>query len=354
MTVFEACASSSRTLTTSVPTSSFASDPSLSASPADNAQKTCSTSARRESSSISESLVAASSLHKSSSPHCGWLQINKLYTPYISTSVVNRQFYRIPVSLLTFYDLLKVPLTDGNTNEPRDSAMASSFEQTQATPYEIEKINELCAQQSIKYFSNDTKLINLSTFYRYCTPNILFIKELSLNEPKASICKDWSSIVQMNGGIYRLRNITTLHEQIVPFIGNHLLKIFILSSQNSVTASLTSPTAVEIEFLQLILFFTNMSVDLCNTKLIDIESVKREYNVDLILLFNDKFPLNVLNFQQQGLKEAFSSSIDVCEHCFPSGNRTIPRPRSMLASNASSSTNTVGEDLPRPFDEWCL
>ena len=286
---------------------SLASSPPASTSTAEDTQKGCSTSSRQQSMSTPELACATSALAKPSSPNCGWLQINKLYTPYISTSVVNRQFYRIPVSLLTFYDLLRVPSTESSANEPRDSAMASSFEQTQATPYEIEKINELCSKQNIKCFSSDTKLINLSTFYRYCTANILFIKELSLVEPKASICKDWSSIVHMNGGIYRLRNITTLHEQIVPFIGNHLLKIFILSSQCSSAASLTTPTAAELEFLQLILFFTNISVDLCNTKLIDIESVKREYNVDLILLFNDKFPLNVLNFQQQGQREPFRS-----------------------------------------------
>ena len=43
-------------------------------------------------------------------------------------------------------------------------------------------------------------------------------------------------------------------------------------------------------------------INLQNSKLIDIESVRKEYTVDLILLFNDKFPLNVLNYQQQSKK----------------------------------------------------
>jgi hypothetical protein len=133
---------------------------------------------------------------------------------------------------------------------------------------------------------------------------MLFIKELPLNEPKTSICKDWSTIVQINGGICRLRNITTLHEQTVPFIGKNLLKTFIISSQCLASASLTTPTTSEMEFLQLILFFSNMSINMRNAKLIDIESVQKEYNVDLILLFNDKFPLNVLNYQHQGRKRS--------------------------------------------------
>jgi len=166
-------------------------------------------------------------------------------------------------------------------------------------------INELCVKQNIQPFNIDTKLIELSTFYKCCSANMLFIKELPLNEPKASICKDWSTIVQINGGICRLRNITTLHEQTVPFIGNNLLKNFIISSQCLLTASLSKPTNAEIEFLQLILFFSNMSINLRNAQLIDIQSVKKEYNVDLILLFNDKFPLNVLNYQQQGTEKTF-------------------------------------------------
>jgi hypothetical protein len=97
-----------------------------------------------------------------------------------------------------------------------------------------------------------------------------------------------------------LRNTATLHEQTVPFIGNNLLKNFILSSKSLLAASLSKPTADELEFLQLILFFSNLSINLRNAQLIDIESVRKEYNVDLILLFNDKFPLNVLNYQEQG------------------------------------------------------
>jgi hypothetical protein len=186
------------------------------------------------------------------------------------------------------------------TNDNIESRDSSTFEEIVGTPYEIGHINELCEQQSIKSFSVDTKFIQLSTFYRYSSANILFIKELPLHTPKVSICKNWTSIVKMNGGICRLRNLTTLHEQTVPFIGNSLLKSFILSSQSLSAATLTLPLADEMEFLQLIIFFTDMPVNLRNAKLIDIESVKREYSVDLILLFNDKFPSNVLAYQEQG------------------------------------------------------
>lgn len=247
------------------------------------------------------SFSSSSSLSKSPRLHCGWLQINKLYTPYVSTNVANHHLYKIPISLLTFYDLLKFPSLENNINDPKYASFLS--DQILVTPQEIELINELCLKQSIKPFSVDTKLINLSTFYQYCSATILFVKELPLNEPKASICKDWSSIVQINGGICRLRNTTTLHEQTVPFIGNNLLKTFIISSQCLASASLTTPTSSEMEFLQLILFFSNISINLRNAKLIDIESVQKEYNVDLILLFNDKFPLNVLNYQHQGRKK---------------------------------------------------
>jgi hypothetical protein len=256
------------------------------------------TSSEKPSTPVSKSVSTSPSVSKSPRLHSGWLQINKLYTPYISTSTSNHHLYKIPVSLLTFYDLLKIPSLENNSNEPKDSSF--SFEQTLVTPQEIELINELCLKQSIKPFSIDTKLITLSTFYHYSSANILFVKELPINEPKASICKDWSSIVQINGGICRLRNITTLHEQTVPFIGNNLLKNFIISSQCLASASLTTPTPSELEFLQLILFFSNISINLRSVKLIDIESVQKEYNVDLILLFNDKFPLNVLDYQHQG------------------------------------------------------
>jgi hypothetical protein len=187
-------------------------------------------------------------------------------------------------------------------------------------------INELCLKQSIKPFSIDTKLITLSTFYHYSSANILFVKELPINEPKISICKDWSSIVQINGGICRLRNITTLHEQTVPFIGNNLLKNFIVSSQCLSSALLTIPTPSELEFLQLILFFSNISINLRNAKLIDIESVQKEYNVDLILLFNDKFPLNVLDYQYQGTRPATAQPVNN-QH------------------DSSAATNTVKVDL---------
>ncbi len=319
LAISSASQSSIPTLTTPVLATSSASQSSIptlttpvlaisSASPDSVVSSSLATSTRKPSttSTSSEKQLTPTSKQPSSSPsstkpvrlHSGWLQINKLYTPYVSMCTSNHHLYKIPTSLLTFYELLKYPSLENNTNDSKDS----SFEQTLVTPQEIELINELCLKQNIKPFAIDTKLITLSTFYQYCSANILFIKELSLNEPKACICKDWSSIVQINGGICRLRNITTLHEQTVPFIGNNLLKNFIISSQCLSSATLTTPTASEIEFLQLILFFSNISINLRNAKLIDIESVQKEYNVDLILLFNDKFPLNVLNYQQQGKK----------------------------------------------------
>lgn len=239
----------------------------------------------------------APSSSKSPRLYSGWLQVNKLYTPYITASTINHHQYKLPVSLLSFYDLLKAP-----PSEVSDSTNESQlpFEQTIATAQEIELINELCVKQNIKPFGVDTKLIQLTTFYQYTSASILFVKELPNEDPKTSICKDWSSIVQINGGICRLRNIATLHEQTVPFIGNNLLKNFILSTQCLTTASISKPTPSELEFLQLILFFSNLSINVRNAQLIDIESVKKEYSVDLILLFNDKFPLNVLNYQQQG------------------------------------------------------
>ena len=250
---------------------------------------------------ISKPTSSSPSASKSPSFYSGWLQINKLYTPYIATQISDHHLYKIPVSLLTFYDLIRIPSLENDPDNPKDSSF--SFEKALATPEEIELINSLCVKQSIKPFSIDTKLINLATFYQYSSASILFVKELPSNDPKAHICKDWSSIVRTNGGICRLRNSTTLHEQTVPFIGNNLLKDFNLSSQSLASASLTIPTAAELEFLQLILFFSNISIDLQNTKLIDIKSVQNEYNVDLLLLFNDKFPLNVLDYHYQGNKE---------------------------------------------------
>ncbi|CAF0857218.1 unnamed protein product [Rotaria sordida] len=281
------------------------------------------------SSSAAAAAVASSSspVPKSSQLNSGWLQINKLYTPYVSSSTSDHHSYKIPISLLTFYDLLKNPSSENHTNESKD--LSFSFEQTLGTPQEIELINELCLKQNIKPFSYDTKLIDLLTFYQYCSTNVLFIKELPLNDPKVSICKNWSSIVQINGGICRLRNITTLHEQTVPFIGNNLLKNFIISSQCLSSASLTTPTAAENEFLQLILFFSNMSINLHNAKLIDIESARKEYTVDLILLFNDKFPLNVLNYQHQTKIPSSSQGQTV-------------------QSDSSAATNTFAESTPPP------
>ncbi|CAF3856618.1 unnamed protein product [Adineta steineri] len=284
----------------------------------------------KQSSSASLSSVTATtspSTTKVTNINSGWLQINKLYTPYVSLNTSNHHLYKIPVSLLTFYDLLKFPTSENNATESKDTAF--SLEQTLVTPQEIELINELCIKQNIKPFSIDTKLIDLLTFYKYCSANILFVKELPLEEPKAAICKDWSSIVQINGGICRLRNITTLHEQTVPFIGNKLLKNFIISLQCSASASLSTPTTMEMEFLQLILFFSNMSINIRNAKLIDIESVQKEYNVDLILLFNDKFPLNVLNYQHQD-------------------NRPSTSQEQIASSNSSAATNTFAESTPPP------
>ncbi|CAF3571756.1 unnamed protein product [Rotaria socialis] len=276
---------------------------------------------RKASSSQSTPTTTVSS--KACPLHCGWLQINKLYTPYVSTSTTNHHLYKIPVSLISFYDLLKNIKTDGS--DAKDSS--SSLAQTSISSQEIELINALCIKQSIKPFAVDTTMITLATFYEHCSANILFVKELPSTEPKASICKEWSSIVQINGGICRLRNITTLNEQTVPFIGNNLLKNFMLSSQCLSTASLTKPTSSEIEFLQLILFFSNISINLCNAQLVDIESVQKEYNVDLILLFNDKFPLNVLNYQQQGNRSNTSEG---------------------TGTSTNSATNTIAESTPPP------
>jgi hypothetical protein len=261
--------------------------------------------------------------------------VNKLYTPYISPSATNHHLYKLPVSLLSFYHLLKT--TSSELNDSKDCLVP--FEQTLGTPQELEMINELCVRQHIQPFNSDTKFIELSTFYQYCSANMIFVKELPLSEPKASICKDWASIVQINGGICRLRNIATLHEQTVPFIGNNLLKNFILSSQCLSIASLTKPTPAEMEFLQLILFFSNMSINLRNAQLIDIESVQKEYNVDLILLFNDKFPLNVLNYQQQGKKK--KTDLKMSNHTLSSGNRSNTSQTPIIPANSTAPTNTV-------------
>ena len=273
---------------------------------------------------VSNPCSSLTTTHPSSELHYGWLQINKLYTPYISTGTRHHHLYRIPVSLLMFYNLLKMPSTESHRNETDDAT--STFEHTPATPHEIDVINELCSKQSIKPFAADTKLIDLITFYRYCAVNILFLKELPFTNPKSSICKDWSSIVQINGGICRLRNMATLHEQTVPFIGNALLKNFLISSKNLSMAVLTTPTPAEVEFLQLILFFSNMSINLRNAKLIDIESARKEYNVDLILLFNDKFPLNVLNYQEQGTRRDVHTANTSRSFLFRHSNIDFARP----------------------------
>ncbi|CAF1577379.1 unnamed protein product [Adineta ricciae] len=285
-----------------------------------------STTSSSSSSSSSTTITSnTSSSTKLNRLHCGWLQVNKLYTPYISTSATNHHLYKLPVSLLTFYDLLKLPSTE--TIDPTNESLLP-HEQTTATSQELELINELCAKQNIKPFDIDTKLIQLSAFYRYTTANMIFVKELPLEEPKASICKDWSSIVQINGGICRLRHIKTLHEQTVPFIGSNLLKNFLLSPHCLSNASLTKPTSSESEFLQLILFFSNLSMSLLNCQLIDIESVKKEYNVDLILLFNDKFPVNVLNYQQ--------------------GSRLNTTSGTIIPTTPTAPTNTIAESTPPP------
>lgn len=240
------------------------------------------------------------STSKSPSFRSGWLQINKLYTPYITTNSSSHHLYRIPVSLLTFYDLIRSPSLENNSNEPKDASF--SFEKTLATPDEIKHINDLCLKQAIKPFAIDTKLISLETFYHYSSANILFVKELPYDNPKAYICKDWASIVRIKGGICLLRHRKTLHEQTVPFIEENILKDFALSTESLASASLTIPTAAELEFLQLVLFFSNISIELNNAKLIDLQSVQKEYHVDVMLLFNDKFPLNVLDYHHQGKK----------------------------------------------------
>lgn len=253
----------------------------------------------------SDDLTAKSSsllTNKSSAAvHCGWIQINKLYTPYISSINAKHHQYKIPVTLLTYYDLMKIPSIE-TMNFQENSDSSRTFEQISMTQAEIDLINDQCLKHNLRTFPSDTKLVTLETFYQFCTPTMIFVKELPLNEPKAAICKDWSSIIEMNGGICRLRNITTLNEQTVPFVGNNLLKNFVLSTSTLSTASLIKPTTGEMEFLQLILFYSNLTINLRNAQLIDIESVKKEYNVDLILLFNDKFALNVLNYQEKGRK----------------------------------------------------
>jgi len=264
---------------------------------------------------------------KPSRPICGWLQVNQLYTPYITTTnATSHHLYRLPVSLLSFYHLLKTSSSESSESKE----VIFPFEQTLATSEELELINKLCTQQNIQPFSPDTKLIDLVTLYENSSTNLLFVKELSLTEPKSNISRDWSSIVKINGGICRLRNTATLNEQTVPFIGNNLIKTFVLSSQTLSTAKLTKPTDEELEFLQMILFFTNMSINLTQMQLIDIDSVQKEYSVDLILLFNDKFPLNVLNYQQQG-------------------TRTNPsQPSALRPSTTTAPTNTITESTPPP------
>ena len=265
---------------------------------------------------------------KPSRLHCGWLQINKLYTPYVSSSANNHHLHKIPVSLLTFYGMLKHSVAE--TSDASDSKESVfPFEQLLATPEEIELLNQLCRKQNIKALALDTKLIPLQTFYEHCSANILFVKDLLSEDPKATICRDWFSIVQISGGICRLRNTTSLQEQTVPFIGKNLLKNFALSSKSMASASFSSPSADETEFLQLILFFSNLSINLRQAQMIDIESVQKEYNVDLILLFNDKFPLNVLNYQQQGYRSSVSQA-------------------PVVSSNSSAPTSTIAESTPPP------
>lgn len=249
----------------------------------------------------SSSSSASISRPKSPSFRSGWLQINKLYTPYLATNSLNHHLYKIPVSLLTFYDLLRIQSLENNSSESRDSSFP--FEKTLATSEEIKQINDLCLKQNIKPFSIDTELINLQTFYHYSSANVLFVKELPCDNPKAYICKDWTSIIRTKGGICLLRHRKTLQEQTVPFIEDSILKDFTMSSEYFASASLTIPTAAELEFLQLILFFSNISINLHSAKLIDLQSVQKEYYVDMMLLFNDKFPLNVLDYHHQGRKE---------------------------------------------------
>ena len=257
---------------------------------------------------------------KTSGLYSGWIQINKLYTPYVTSSANDHHQYKIPVSLLSFYDLI-------NLDDP-----TAAFEQSSVTAEELDLINDLCMKHSIRPFAADTKMIDLATFYRYCSANMIFIKELPMSEPKLSICKDWLTVVQFNGGICRLRNISSLHEHTVPFIGSNLLKSFIVSSHCLSTATLTKPNALESEFLQMILFFSNLRINLGHAQFIDLDSVKKEYTVDLILLFNDKFPLNVLNYQQQGTRANSSAGA--------AGKNTVKdRIRSHFSSSSFRSLN---------------
>ncbi|CAF0978355.1 unnamed protein product [Didymodactylos carnosus] len=264
--------------------------------------------------------------------HCGWLQINKLYTPYVSKSSLNHSEYRIPINLLLFYDLLK----------PNDSV-----ETQPGTQEEIDLINQLCTKQNIKPFSTETKLIDLSLFYRVCCTKVLFVKELTTSDPRTDICKEWLSVVQINGGICRIRNLSTISEQTVPYVGNYLLKTFQMNKLSSYTTK--NPTMHETEFLKLIVFFSNTKMNLKNVLLIDIESVRKEYVVDIILPFNDKFPTNILNYQQGSIrtseKVAHSTSTSPPMAIQNRGENDIPPPPPTPPPSPPSPIVPVAEKL---------
>ena len=277
---------------------------------------------------------------KGTTLHSGWLQINKLYTPFVSNTPEKRHLYRIPINLLTFYRLLRPGSNENGTSEPRDSLSFIPSEKNLATLEELEVINRLCNQQNIKPFTEGTSLIDLATFYQYCSANRLFIKELPMTDPKASICKTWTTVTKTNGGLCRLRNIATLCEKTIPVIGDSLLNDLVLSPQTLATASITTPSETDIEFLRLMLFFIDQPFQLTHAQLINIEAVKIEYTVDIILVFNDKFPIHVLNYQRQGKSDSDSALFPRRTPFDFVDNRTHPQPASVMRTN-SSTNNTV-------------
>ena len=246
----------------------------------------------------------------SSNPSCqasqfqyGWLQINKLYTPFVSGNNSGRQSYRIPVSLLVFYKLLTFSSAEPDLNCTKGRPIFPFF--SIPSPQEILIINDMCSKQSIKPFSSDVKLISLETFYRYSSADMLFIKELPLDDPKSGICKEWQTIVNLFGGLCRLQNMSTLEVLMVPFVGNKLLKDVLPPIQSDVPLKSIQPTTIEIEFLRLVCFFANIDVSLSEPTLIDMNEVKPYYNRHLTICFNDKFPLSVLSYPKQGIIKHF-------------------------------------------------
>lgn len=225
--------------------------------------------------------------------HRGWIQINKLYTPYVSSNRKEHQQYKIPVNLLIYYHMLET----GSSKETEFKKLNLHS----PTSFELEALNDLCFTQDINKFHVDMKLIDLATFYHHNIVNALFIKELPLDDPKSEIYKNWREVTKLEGGICRLRNMTKTIDSKVPFIGSKLLKIFPLTDLTlQAMTAFTTPNEVEIEFLKTILFCSNMITDLDCAKLVDVELVKKEYVIDFIMLFNDKFPIHMLQYQSKG------------------------------------------------------